>query len=358
MAKHDYTPLLEKFLSGAEITAPERVVLSDWFLSNDGKREMDVVYGDRWEEAGGEIAPHTSERMWQAVRAGMRKNALHAPVPTRRQGLRRIAMRYVAAAAVLVATGTAAWKLGTYNATPQGNFTVNVDRGQKASLTLPDGTKVWLNSASQLSYDGAFGVRERRVSLAGEAYFEVEKGEKRFVVSTSEFDVAVYGTRFNVKAYRDDDRYTTTLVEGSVKVVMPSGAEEDLAPSQELTYNLRNKQYAKAEMEDVADVSLWCHDQLLFKGESLDEVAVMLSRMYNVNIVCASDKVKQIRFSGIIRNTSMLNVVEAMSLTSPVKFHINGGEIVVSEDATRRHLYSFDSEKKQESTNPKTDRHD
>ena len=96
-------------------------------------------------------------------------------------------------------------------------FEIVVDRGQKSTLTLPDGSKVWVNSATEVSYSSDYNVKDRNVYLSGEAYFEVASGnELPFVVHVNDLQVTALGTRFNIKAYSEDKTVTTTLVEGKV----------------------------------------------------------------------------------------------------------------------------------------------
>ncbi|EXY33642.1 fecR family protein [Bacteroides fragilis str. 3397 T10] len=96
---------------------------------------------------------------------------------------------------------------------------VAVDYGQKANLTLPDGTKVWLNSATHLSYDAEYNKSDRKIYLDGEAYFEVAKNkDKRFIVCCNDLEIEALGTIFDVKGYGDDLSVTTLLAEGSVRV--------------------------------------------------------------------------------------------------------------------------------------------
>lgn len=101
------------------------------------------------------------------------------------------------------------------------DYVVLADNGQRASVVLPDGTKVWLNSHTKLNYKSDYGVKERSVSLSGEAYFEVSKDTlRRFLVNAGDMEVEALGTAFNVKAYEEDDEVVTTLFEGSVRTAV------------------------------------------------------------------------------------------------------------------------------------------
>ena len=101
-------------------------------------------------------------------------------------------------------------------------YTVSVPAGQRTHLTLPDGTTVWLNARTTLSYPTSFNSNERTVFLQGEAYFEVSKNRhKPFIVQTQQYNIEVLGTKFDVEAYPDSKNFETTLMQGSVKVSSP-----------------------------------------------------------------------------------------------------------------------------------------
>ena len=145
------------------------------------------------------------------------------------------AMKIAAVFAITVACGTYFYK-SEIRKIGEAMNTITVPAGQRANLTLPDGTNVWLNARSEMRYPAAFTGNKREISLDGEAYFEVtHKGGKPFVVRTDKCNVEVLGTKFNVEAYSDSEDFCTSLMEGSVRV------SDKKKPSESLVLHLINR---------------------------------------------------------------------------------------------------------------------
>lgn len=209
-------------------------------------------------------------------------------------------------------------------------YKVLVDKGQRASVILPDGTKVWLNSHTELTYNGDYGKGNRQVVLSGEGYFEVAKDStSRFIVKAGEMEVEALGTTFNVKAYQEDRELTTTLFEGKVRTSIGKD-EVILKPDESLSFDKSSRRMIVSD-DLAAYARMWKDNELVFKGVTMEEVAVMLDRLYNVKVRFASEKVKRYRFSGVIKNNSLENVIELISLTAPIMYKKVGGEIIIEE---------------------------
>lgn len=205
-----------------------------------------------------------------------------------------------------------------------------VDKGQRASVILPDGTKVWLNSHTELTYNGDYGKGNRQVVLSGEGYFEVAKDTTlRFIVKAGEMEVEALGTTFNVKAYQEDGELTTTLFEGKVRTSVGKD-EVILKPDESLSFDKSSRRMIVSD-DLAAYARMWKDNELVFKGATMEEVAVMLDRLYNVKVRFTSEKVKHYRFSGVIKNNSLDNVIELISLTAPIMYKKVGGEIIIEE---------------------------
>ena len=207
---------------------------------------------------------------------------------------------------------------------------LRVPRGGEYSVVLGDGTSVCLNSESELRYPVQFDRGERRVFLRGEGYFEVAKDStSRFIVKAGEMEVEALGTTFNVKAYQEDKELTTTLFEGKVRTSVGKD-EVILKPDESLSFDKSSRRMIVSD-ELAAYARMWKDNELVFKGETMEEVAVMLDRLYNVKVRFASEKVKRYRFSGVIKNNSLENVIELISLTAPIVYKKVGGEIIIEE---------------------------
>ena len=215
--------------------------------------------------------------------------------------------------------------------TPEEWHILRIPRGGEYTLVLEDGSRVWLNSASELRYPVRFTGKNRQVTLEGEAYFEVAKDSlNRFVVQAGDLAVEALGTSFNVKAYEEDNQAVVTLFQGKVKTSV--GRDEAfLLPDQAVTY-LKNKgQLKKSTLNDAYRACLWRNNELAFNDEALSEIAVLLNRMYNIQVVFKSEKVKALRFTGVITNNSLDNIIELISLTSPIIYTSKGDTIIIDE---------------------------
>lgn len=212
--------------------------------------------------------------------------------------------------------------------------TLETPRGGQYQIQLPDGTKVWLNSASSIKYPSRFSKDKRTIELTGEAYFEVAKkiiNGKRvpFVVSTGLQQIEVLGTHFNVKAYRNDYDAATTLLEGSVKVTplqQPSKAIV-ISPTQQAVTNPDHSLAVK--IVDVEEAVAWKNGYFVFEDEDIQSIMNVISRWYDVDIVYRGQVTKQ-KFGGAFPRTSNINdLLKYMETYGNVSFKVEGRRIVV-----------------------------
>ena len=238
-------------------------------------------------------------------------------------------IKYAAVVLLLIMCGLQVY----YITKPEKNSemnTITVPTGQRVNLLLSDGTNVWLNSGSKMRYPASFTKGKREVTLDGEGYFEVAKDTtSRFIVKAGEIEVEALGTTFNVKAYQEDGELTTTLFEGKVRTSVGKD-EVILKPDESLSFDKSSRRMIVSD-DLAAYARMWKDNELVFKGATMEEVAVMLDRLYNVKVRFASEKVKHYRFSGVIKNNSLDNVIELISLTAPIMYKKVGGEIIIEE---------------------------
>lgn len=204
--------------------------------------------------------------------------------------------------------------------------------GGEYTLTLSDGTVVYLNAGSSLKYPVRFNGNTRRVEVSGEAYFEVAPDSLcPFVVSAASVEVRVLGTGFDVMAYPEEEKVQVTLVHGKVGVEVNSG-ETILRPSQQLEYNRINNRLEIKEV-DVRNFVAWKEGMLIFDAMPLEELARKLSRWYNVDFSFSSEKFKQLRFSGTFRKYDDIHrVLELINTAIDVQFKLQGRTITVSPE--------------------------
>lgn len=201
--------------------------------------------------------------------------------------------------------------------------TISTPRGGQYQVDLPDGTRVWLNAASSLTFPFAFnGLAERRVTLSGEAYFEVAKdAHKPFIVVSRGQTIEVLGTYFNVNAYQDEPGIKTTLVEGAVKV---NGRQ--LAPGQQSV--LREGKISVVNVEPATETA-WKNGEFIFNGQDFKTVMRMISRWYDVDVIYEYDP-RQFRIGGeVSRSRSIQEVLRMLEVTGDVKLKIEGRKIRV-----------------------------
>ena len=206
--------------------------------------------------------------------------------------------------------------------------TITVPRGSRiATLTLSDGTKVWLNAGSSLTYPVLFTGSERKVSVTGETYFEVAPhAGKPFIVTKGSTEVAVLGTHFNVNAYEDEADMKITLLEGAVKV--SSGQEKALlAPGQMAVFHPGESVKVLHEA-DLEQVMAWKNGQFNFTDVNISTVMRELSRWYGVEVQY-QEEVKEKFYMETDRNTNVSNVLKILETTGGVHFHITGDKIIV-----------------------------
>ncbi len=209
---------------------------------------------------------------------------------------------------------------------------IRTPKGGQYGVVLPDGSKVWLNAASSITYAASFGNKERTVKLVGEAYFEVlpkrHNGKSvPFYVETDRQRIEVLGTRFNVNAYNDGNGIKTTLIDGKVKVITEREAVV-LQPSQEL--NLRPDGIS-TRLADV-DVAIdWKNGDFIFAEEDIATVMRKVSRWYNVEVVYQQGAgVAGESISGqISRNRNLSEVLRMLELSAHMRFEIRNNQIHV-----------------------------
>lgn len=205
--------------------------------------------------------------------------------------------------------------------------TLSTPRGGQYQLTLPDGSRVWLNAASSLRYPVAFTGDVRDVELAGEAYFEIAKNkEKPFSVNVGGMRVEVLGTHFNIKAYKEEDAIRTSLLEGQVKVVK-GGLTDMLQPGQQAILHAASGRFKKVNA-NMDGVVAWKNGLFQFDGDDITGIMRQIDRWYDVEVIY-SDKVPVRRFEGkISRNAQLSDVLHILEL-SGVKFKVEGKKIIV-----------------------------
>jgi ferric-dicitrate binding protein FerR (iron transport regulator) len=214
---------------------------------------------------------------------------------------------------------------------PENIQTISTPLASKTTFQLPDGSTVWLNSGSSISFPDEFNGDCRLVKLEGEAFFDVKKGEKPFRVETSHFTVGVLGTAFNVMAYAGEVP-AVTLERGKVTLETASKKQAALLPGQQAVVDTVKQSISLNNVEPNL-FSSWVRNQLIIKNEPLGTVINKLERWYNIEIDLADQSLRDIQMTANIEFESIREVMELMELTLPVKYeyHKNTRKLVVSK---------------------------
>lgn len=208
---------------------------------------------------------------------------------------------------------------------------VSVNKGQRAGITLPDGTIVHLNSESKLTYTPDFNGKLREVVLEGEAFFEVTPNkEKPFIVKTSVFDVEVLGTSFNVSVYNDENIVETALMEGKVKLTMQGCPSKPvyLTPSQKFIYSRSDRQGTISIMEGDTELA-WKQGILAFNAEPLEEVFRKIERWYGVTMHYDKESLVNDNFTGQFKMISIQEMMNILRMHYNLKFKIENNDIYI-----------------------------
>ncbi len=189
------------------------------------------------------------------------------------------------------------------------NHTLIVPSGARYELTLADGTKVWMNAESELTYPTVFTSSERRVQLKGEAFFDVaENPEMPFIVEASGKEIRVLGTSFNISAYDDDPSFQTTLVTGKVELTAKNGHAVTMKPGQLAEITDDNAKIALKEVDTKLYTS-WREDIICFKDIEMAALMNKLERWYGIEIQIMNPEKEKIQFSGAMENQKDLDFI-------------------------------------------------
>jgi ferric-dicitrate binding protein FerR (iron transport regulator) len=208
---------------------------------------------------------------------------------------------------------------------------IDIPRGAQYRLTLPDGSKVWLNAASSLQFPSTFTGKDRTVELNGEAYFEVAANvEKPFRVISGHQSLLVLGTHFNINSYDEEDAVRTTLLQGSVRLTDTlQQVSRVLQPGQQAAM-FRGSKPMRIMHADMEEVMAWKEGYFIWNNESIESIMRKLSRWYNIQPVYEKP-LPDIGLSGMMsRSKSLQEVLKNLETTGAVRFRIEGQNVVIT----------------------------
>jgi transmembrane sensor len=218
--------------------------------------------------------------------------------------------------------------------------------GSKSKIELPDGTQVWLNANSQLSYgNGNFGILGREVTLSGEAFFDVTRNEKNpFIIHTGSITITVKGTAFNVKAYPNEKTIETSLVRGLIEITTKQDPDRKilLKPNEKIIIPVGEIQKVgklnpEAAIYTITSLhndptkklaeTVWLQTRFEFDNEPMDELAPKMETWFNIKIHFMDNEIKSKRFSGVVEKETLKQTMEAMQLSYHFNYKIKENEL-------------------------------
>lgn len=268
---------------------------------------------------------------------------------TRRRWIKRVSWGAAAMVAGIIG-GLFLWKPAVFSGKKgERVHEVATRKGAKSSVTLPDGSVLVLNSGSSVTYGDGFGEDHRKITLQGEAYFDVEQDALLpFIVHTEKGDIRVLGTVFNVRAYRGEEKFETSLLNGKVEVLVHRGENRNfiLQPSQKLVIRdvagpVEDNGAKGMAPEDlikltsitkqdslVAETS-WISNQMLFVNKPLSEIAEDLERRFGITVRFKSEKTKNYRYTGIFDDADLNEILVILNLSKKIGYQLTKQELII-----------------------------
>jgi ferric-dicitrate binding protein FerR (iron transport regulator) len=336
MTKEQYIDIFEKYIKNKASEDEIRQLTS--FIENNPR--LNRWFEERIRHSPAEIDEDVKQRMFGNIR---QQTGASGTDDTDELPLRSAWKKWMRIAAAIVLPVAMVYGLYRYHAAGSGNQTDNVwvvsaEQGEKANITLPDGSRVWLNSASKLTYSNTFNQKDRLLQLDGEAYFEVtHDAKKAFIVQCMDIKTEVLGTTFGIKAYEEDSLIAVVLIEGKVQITLPDKTMV-MKPDERIVYDKTLKKLSSETVEPT-DFTAWRENRLRFENEMLQDIATTISRIHNIDYVFEDESLKTIKFTGTIDNTSIESVLNSITLTSPVKCIIKDSLIVFQKDDRKKKYF-------------------
>lgn len=253
----------------------------------------------------------------------------------REKSFYRIILYGAAAVIFILLTAYTAYWQGTETVKNQfAEMIIEAPAGSRTKMYLPDGSLVWLNALSKVSYSQGFGVNNRMLHLIGEGYFEVSPNERLpFQVRTGELYTDVIGTKFNFRNYPDEEEATVCLMEGKVLVrnIMKEDDQLFLSPDQKVFLNKKNGEMRVKKVKTQHAIQ-WTNGHLFFDEELLVDIAKELERSYNVKITLKDKSLESLRFYGffIHREQTIDEILDLLGSTGKFKYEKTKTGIILS----------------------------
>ena len=301
-------------------------------LKTHTDEELFPIIKKSWDEFDNEklLSPIESHQLFERIR----QNIKSEPNP-RRAILPKMNWTHVAASAIIFLLSSLSFFLYVDNKETaqlgERIVTLAAGKGERASVVLPDGTTVRLNSETTLSYKQDFGKEDRRVSFSGEGFFEVKKDrKKKFIVKTEFLDVEVTGTSFNVYAYENKEFLEIALIGGSIitSTVCPPFKTMSVLPNEKVIYNKKTGKMSKECSLSKLETA-WLSNELVFRSESLRAVLKMVGRKYGVTFTTDNQTALNRIYTGVFDKEELEEVMAILKVHCQFDYRIKDDEVYI-----------------------------
>lgn len=321
--------ILDRYFNN-QTTDSENLVVQKWLLNRDNDTEIKIYLNNFWEkmDISNESAIFDKEHMLDKIHHTI--NIKPGTNNVKKSGKRSINMFWYKVAAIimlpLLIFNVAYFGIKSFKAKELSWQTIEVSPGTKSKFTLPDGTLVWINSNSRISFPIQFIGNERLVKLSGEAYFEVASNKnKPFKVRAANAEIVALGTKFNIKAYSDENILYATLIEGKISVEAycnNNNSKLKILSPNETARVQKNLDNIEVEETESKVALAWLNNKLVFKNSKLVDILPRLSRWYNAEFVIADKEIEDLTYTITLKDETLIQMINLLKIATPIDYVI------------------------------------
>jgi transmembrane sensor len=301
-------------------------VMKEWEQSDPLNKSEFVKYQKIWDATAGvfTLQKFDSEKAWDQVDSKLEARKARA------RHFKNIALVVSGMAATLLIFLSLTFYTDLFS-TSGATIAMTTTYGSRSEVLLPDGSKVKLNAGSNLEYHFDKVTQTRKVDFSGEAFFEVAKSKKPFVIETAEgLKVKVLGTKFNLSTYPEDRTAQTSLFEGKVELSQNGSPSLILKPGQMAALDKRSNEINYTEGE-ISQTTSWMENKLFMENMSLQDVCTKLERWYDVQITFSDKSLgEKLHYTGVLKEQTVMDVLNALCQLSSIKYELKGKDIMIS----------------------------
>jgi transmembrane sensor len=342
MKKEKFLELLSRKLSG-EISVANSEILDQAIANNEEYRLLAAKLG-RYFKDKKTLQPKLDQlnHTWQMIAAAEKEyftGNFDYSAPKKSRIFSSTLFKVAAVLVLLIGAGVLGYNLLNRNADLDFNSVIATN--QKTFKMLDDGTKIWLNKKSSISFNKTFGKHKREIFLDGEAYFDVVKNKAvPLFIHAKNIDIEVKGTAFNVKAYKENPQIQVALIRGLIQVTdrLDSKHKVLLKPNEKLIFSnspsngsQNNFQIMPLKLSILLKETNWTSDTLVFHKEKLKDLAVRMEKKYDLKIEVQSEQLREKRFSGTFTNETIQQALAALKLSYPLTYTISNRLVVIKD---------------------------